>query len=107
MTCLGLRKTIGSSDVTLPPDRKALLDNFNRLYTILSEEEFSRNPNPSMLTQGARAMQKHAPRSSEGYWGQQSGLAEKQRNENSNKIINKVLDDTVWINIHTLNSKSS
>jgi hypothetical protein len=34
-----------------------------------TEEEFSRNPNPSYLTVGAWAMQKHAPRSLEGYWG--------------------------------------
>lgn len=52
-------------------------------------------------------MQKHAHRSSKGFWGQQNGLGEKQRNENSNKIINKLLDEVVWINIHTLNSKST
>jgi len=51
-----MRKTVGSSDVGLPPDRTKLLESFNRLYTILTEEEFSRNPNPSLLTQGARAM---------------------------------------------------
>jgi hypothetical protein len=50
LSCLGLRKTVGSSDLALPPERKALLENFNRLYTVLSEEEFSRNKNPPLLT---------------------------------------------------------
>lgn len=33
-------------------------------------------------------------------------MTEKQRNEQSVKILNKVLDSCVWINIHTLNPKS-
>ena len=52
-------------------------------------------------------MQKHAPRSSEGYWGPQSGLNDKQRNDNALKTINKILDECVWINIHTLNTKNT
>jgi hypothetical protein len=44
---------MGSSDDMLPPDKKLLLDNFNKLYTMQTEEEFSRNPNPSYLTVGA------------------------------------------------------
>ncbi len=51
-------------------------------------------------------MQKHAPRSSEGFWGEQNGLTEKQRNDNSLKIINRILDECIWINIHTFNPKS-
>lgn len=50
LSCLGLRKTIGTSDNNLPPDRKALIENFNRLYTVLPEEEYSRNKNPPLLT---------------------------------------------------------
>lgn len=61
----------------MPPDRKTLLDNFTRLHTVLSEEDLKRNPNPPMLTVGARAMQKHAPRSLDGFWGKQDGLNEK------------------------------
>ena len=73
----------------------------------MTEEEQRRNPhNPSVLTMGARAMQKHSHRSSEGFWGQQNGLTEKQRNEQSLKILNRLLDQCIWINIHTLNSKS-
>ena len=70
LICLGLRRTIGSSDNSLPPDRKPLIESFSKLYTVLTEEQLLRNPNnPPILTVGARAMQKHAPRSSEGYWG--------------------------------------
>jgi len=105
--CLGVRKTKGSQDKNLPPDRACLVDGFTRLYTILSEEELRRNlHNPSQLTIGARAMQKHAHRSSEGFWGQQNGLSEKQRNENSLKTLNTMLDECIWINIHTFNPKT-
>ncbi len=51
-------------------------------------------------------MQKHAPRSSEGYWGEHNGLTEKQRNENSLRIMNRLLDECIWINVHTFNQKS-
>ncbi|TNV86280.1 hypothetical protein FGO68_gene16032 [Halteria grandinella] len=51
-------------------------------------------------------MQKHAPRSSDNFWGQQNGLTEKQRNEQSLKILNRILEQCIWINIHTLNPKS-
>lgn len=70
LVCLGIRRTVGSQDLTVPPERKNLIDSFIKLHTVLTEEERQRNPNnPSVLTVGARAMQKHAPRSSEGFWG--------------------------------------
>jgi hypothetical protein len=82
LVCLGIRRTVGSQDISLPPERQQLISGFTRLHTILTEEERLRNPtNPSLLTVGARAMQKHASRSSEGFWGQQDGLTEKSRNE--------------------------
>lgn len=37
---------------------------FNRLNKPLSKEEMRTNPNPSLLTVGARAMQKHSSRKS-------------------------------------------
>lgn len=52
-------------------------------------------------------MQKHAPRSSESFWGPSSGLNDKQRNENAVKTMNKILNECIWINIHTFNSKST
>ena len=35
MTCLGIRKTTGSKD-TVFPDRKMMLENFNRRFTLFS-----------------------------------------------------------------------
>ena len=71
LVCLGVRKTQGSQEKNLPPDRNCLIDGFTRMYTILTEEELRRNPyNPPILTVGARAMQKHAHRSTEGFWGE-------------------------------------
>jgi hypothetical protein len=43
----------------------------------MTEDEYKRNPNPPLLTVGARAVQKHSPRSLEGFWGEMSGLNEK------------------------------
>lgn len=41
----------------LPPDRKSLIDSFNRLYTVLTEEELKRSGNnPPIITVGARAI---------------------------------------------------
>ena len=54
-----------------------------------------------MLTVGARALSKHAHRSSEGFWGSASGT-EKQKNENASNIAVKILKECVWINIHRM-----
>jgi hypothetical protein len=64
LTCLGIRKTIGSLDDVLPPDKEDLEHMYNRLNKIQTEEEINNNPNPSILTVGARAIQKHACRPS-------------------------------------------
>jgi hypothetical protein len=45
----------------------------------------SRIKNPSKLTVGARALCKHAHRSSEGFWGVVKGT-EAEKNEMANKI---------------------
>ena len=62
LTCLGIRKTNSSVDLELPPERQQLMVAFNRLYTLLSEDQLKNNPNPPMLTVGARAMTKHIQR---------------------------------------------
>lgn len=48
---------------------------FNRPNTVLSQVELIRlkNVNLPMLSVGARALCKHAHRSSEGYWGEPRG----------------------------------
>ena len=55
----------------------------------------------SFLTVGARALSKHAHRSSEGFWGHATGT-EKQKNEFANKVAVKILRECVWINTHRM-----
>lgn len=78
-TMLGLRKTTGSQ-LAIWPRRDTLLSGFNRPHTVLTDEQRAkiRNP-PSQLTVGARALCKHAHRSSEGFWGNVKGT-EGQKN---------------------------
>ena len=35
-----------------------------------------------------------------------NGVSEKDRNDRAEKVVNRILDNCVWINIHTLNAKS-
>jgi|TARA_B110001450_G_scaffold251928_1_gene272767 hypothetical protein len=54
---------------------------YNRLNKPLTEEELNCNPNPSILTKGAREFQKHASRNSpnSNYWiekGKMNGMTE-------------------------------
>lgn len=58
---------------------------YNRLNRPLTEEEINCNPNPSYLTVGARAIQKHASRQTQNgsYWidkGTMNGMTEEQKN---------------------------
>lgn len=62
LTCLGVRMTIGSQHTVLLPEKEDLTHMFNRLNKPLSEEEMLNNPNPSLISVGARAVQKHAAR---------------------------------------------
>lgn len=62
LCCLGVRRTVGSYENCLPPDRRDLEYMFNKLNKILPEKDYYDNPNPPILTVGARALQKHASR---------------------------------------------
>ena len=62
LTMLGIRKTVGGQDNMLIPERADLEYMYNRLNRPLSKEEFANNPNPSVLTVGARALMKHVGR---------------------------------------------
>ena len=55
----------------------------------------------SFLTVGARALQKHAHRSSEGFWGDGTG-SESKRNDDAKRIITQIIEECEWINVHTL-----
>ena len=53
------------------------------------------------MSVGARALCKHAHRASDGFWGDPRGT-ELVKNAHSSEIAKKILNECVWINIHTL-----
>jgi hypothetical protein len=57
--------------------------------------------NPSKLSVGARALCKHAIRASDGFWGDPRGT-ELAKNTQAEMIAIKILNESVWINIHSL-----
>ena len=99
LTCLGVRETVGSvSDFSLPP--YSLLESlFNYMHT--SEEERIHPRSHSILTVGARALTKHAHRSSEGFWGTVTG-PEARKNEIAGELLSRLATNCVWINMHQL-----
>ena len=99
-TILGFRKTVGSQEL-IWPSGKELLENFNKPNQILSVEEMQRLKNISKLSVGARALQKHSHRSSDGFWGHPTG-SETLKNIHANKIAQQILRECVWINIHKM-----
>ncbi|CAL1548461.1 unnamed protein product [Lymnaea stagnalis] len=87
---LGIRKTVGTKEM-LPPSRKALMASFTAKH----------NPN-SELWVGARALAKHFHRDqSESWWGNCTGT-EADKNKHALGLLDKILDNAVWINIHWL-----
>lgn len=55
----------------------------------------------SKLTAGARALCKHAHRSSEGFWGNVKGT-EVEKNDMAAAVAMNILDECVFINAHIL-----
>lgn len=82
---------------------KILKTGFNKPHTVLTPEELQRQKvkNPSKLSVGARALCKHAHRSSEGFWGEPRGT-EIIKNNHAEKIANRIFDECVWMNVHSL-----
>ena len=97
---LGFRKTVGSQDIIWPSGQE-LLHNFNKPNQILSVEEAQRIKNVSKLSVGARALQKHSHRSSDGFWGHPTG-PENLKNIHANKVAQQILRECIWINIHKM-----
>ncbi len=64
LTLIGTRKTVASGDIILP-DKQELVRNFNKPIAELTEEEKWKRKPVEKLTVGARALTKHAHRSSE------------------------------------------
>ena len=95
VTMLGLRTTTGSMNVIWPTKSK-LQESFMELNNKNQGQQ-----QRSYLTVGARALQKHAHRSSEGFWGDGQGT-ETKWNDDAKRIINKIIEECEWINVHTL-----
>eukprot|EP00357_Protocruzia_adherens_P003671 CAMPEP_0114991954 /NCGR_PEP_ID=MMETSP0216-20121206/11668_1 /TAXON_ID=223996 /ORGANISM="Protocruzia adherens, Strain Boccale" /LENGTH=293 /DNA_ID=CAMNT_0002355357 /DNA_START=416 /DNA_END=1297 /DNA_ORIENTATION=- len=101
LLCQGARKTTGSvSDLPLP-QRKALVEKFNAINFRGGRAEAEEGKKSHILTVGARALCKHAHRSSEGFWGIATGT-ETKKNEHANEVINRILNECTWINVHLL-----
>ena len=60
-----------------------------------------RQKHPPRLTVGARALCKHAHRSSEGFWGVIKGT-EAEKNEMAQKTAVSILKECIWVNAHIL-----
>ena len=91
LTLLGIRETTGSLNNYLPIDKNILINSFNNLHSPKSK-----------LTVGARALTKHSHRSiTDNFWPDQNGK-EQEKNDKANKILEKILENCVWINIHGL-----
>lgn len=90
LSLLGVRHTVGSIE-SFPPDKSIIIEAFNK-----------KHKQGANLTVGARALSKHVHRDqSNGWWGELKG-SEQAKNEQSLKILNRILNDAAWINIHSL-----
>ncbi|XP_037496503.1 uncharacterized protein LOC105628461 isoform X1 [Jatropha curcas] len=88
---LGLAHTAGTVPDALPPARSTLLSSFTLPYRP--------NVKVSSLTHGARALAKHAERSSNKYWGILSGN-DTNKNRLAMNVINRLIAACCWSNVH-------
>ncbi|KAL8479495.1 hypothetical protein ACS0TY_026407 [Phlomoides rotata] len=90
---LGFVETVGTDPKILPPSTSTLLSTFLAPH----------NPDVkgSTLTTGARALAKHAGRSSEGYWGPSHG-SDSEKNKHAVDVINRLLTCCSWMNLHVV-----
>ncbi|RYQ98268.1 hypothetical protein Ahy_B08g094322 isoform B [Arachis hypogaea] len=89
---LGLMHTAGTIPDALPPPRSTLLASFSLLC----------NPDVrNSLTLGARALAKHACRSSSGYWGSLDG-GDSNKNRLAMDVIKRLIAHCCWVNMHVV-----
>ncbi|KAL3641609.1 hypothetical protein CASFOL_012424 [Castilleja foliolosa] len=88
---LGFVETTGTDPELLPPPASTLLSTFLAPH----------NPDVkgSTLTNGARALAKHANRSSKGYWGTLHG-SDSEKNKHAMDVIRCLLTHCGWMNMH-------
>lgn len=92
MLLLGFARTAGSVNV-LPPRPEAMLAAFR--------EPHRKGGREMPLTVGGRAFTKHAPRSSDGWWGRTGG-SDADKNEAALDAVRRVLAAAEWVNSHRL-----
>ncbi|KAF3330905.1 hypothetical protein FCM35_KLT04259 [Carex littledalei] len=90
---LGMARTAGTVLDTLPPSRSVLASSAAKSY--------QPDVKDSALTDAARALAKHAERSSEGWWGHLQGN-DSNKNQLASEVINRLLEDCCWMNIHLI-----
>ena len=73
-----------------PPSRSQLLASSRQLH---------KPDTKSSLTVSARALSKHAHRGSDGFFGVVQG-SESQKNEHADGVVQKLIREAAWINIH-------
>lgn len=88
---LGMMHTAGTLPTPLPPPRSDLVES--------SMKPHHPNVKGCFLTDAARALAKHANRSSEGWWGCFSGN-DSDKNRHASEVINRLLDGCCWMNVH-------
>ncbi|KAI8328377.1 hypothetical protein BC941DRAFT_445115 [Chlamydoabsidia padenii] len=94
---LMMRTTTGSRDC-MPPSLDECLIGFTTLY----QKQNPKKTNHHVLTVGAKALSKHCHRDRQvGFWGDCNG-SEPTKNMSANKVLMKILTNTVWINLHSL-----
>ena len=96
----GMRRTVGSVDLLYPP-RCVLLASFQHVHVPPPPSKPRKRVIKHTLTVGARALTKHAHRSSDGWWGSMNG-GDSTKNANALAKVNQILDEAVWINVHNL-----
>ncbi len=113
---LGLKRTVGSIEGSLPPPRSTLLEALGKPHaptrTATVKELSSSSVSPegrvkrkspaavvSKLTVGGRALCKHAVRVEQGWWGGAGGT-EAEKNERAEKAVLRVLAGATWVNLH-------
>lgn len=88
---LGLTQTTGTIPDALPPPRSMLLSSFMLPY--------EPNIKGCTLLQGARALAKHADRSSSKYWGTLTG-SDSDKNKLAMDVVCHIIEHCSWLNVH-------
>ncbi|XWS09369.1 hypothetical protein CRYUN_Cryun40dG0079300 [Craigia yunnanensis] len=88
---LGLAHSTGTISAAVPPPKSTLLSSFMLPY--------NQDVKGSTLTHGARALAKHADRSSNKYWGNLKG-SDSNKNNLAMCVITDLITNSCWLNVY-------